>query len=191
MGMVVTVPRFVMRFVMHEWLITLLLTPGLRLARQISRAFLEEQLSGTSTAVAPPRVFAIDAWLEMQWRLSVEAGRLPEARLLSRMEERLLWQEIITSEQDNQGAFTLLQPVLAAEQALQARFDERFPHRVTLLRALHEESDHGIHRVSRFERIEDTDEARNRPEWTAGIDATWLQTLGERGSLLRWIGNAV
>ncbi len=101
----------------------LLLTPGLRLARQISRAFLEEQLSGTSTAVAPPKVFAIDAWLEMQWRLSVEAGRLPEARLLSRMEERLLWQEIITSEQDNQGAFTLLQPVLAAEQALQARHE--------------------------------------------------------------------
>ena len=101
----------------------LLLTPGLRLARQISRAFLEEQLSGTSTAVAPPKVFAIDAWLEMQWRLSVEAGRLPEARLLSRMEERLLWLEIINFEQDNQGAFTLLQPVLAAEQALQARHE--------------------------------------------------------------------
>jgi len=41
------------------------------------------------------------------------------------------------------------------QQELQARFDARFPHRVTLLRALHEESDYGIHRVSRFERLED------------------------------------
>lgn len=35
---------------------------------------------------------------------------------------------------------------------LQAEFDARFPHPVTLVRAYHEESDHGIHRVSRFER---------------------------------------
>ena len=38
------------------------------------------------------------------------------------------------------------------QRSLQDRFDRRFPHRVTLLRAYHEESDHGIHRVSRFER---------------------------------------
>lgn len=35
---------------------------------------------------------------------------------------------------------------------LQAEFDARFPHEVTLVRAFHEESNHGIHRVSRFER---------------------------------------
>ena len=40
------------------------------------------------------------------------------------------------------------------QHALQARFDERFPHRVTLLRAYHEESNFGIHRVSRFERVD-------------------------------------
>lgn len=39
------------------------------------------------------------------------------------------------------------------QQRLQARFDALFPHRVTLLRALHEESNFGIHRVSRFERL--------------------------------------
>ena len=43
------------------------------------------------------------------------------------------------------------------QQTLQAEFDARFPHPVKLVRALHEESDHGIHRVSRFERIEPTD----------------------------------
>ncbi len=39
------------------------------------------------------------------------------------------------------------------QRELQARFDERFPHRVTLVRALHDESNFGIHRVSRFERL--------------------------------------
>ena len=38
---------------------------------------------------------------------------------------------------------------------LQAEFDARFPHPVTLVRALHEESGLGIHRVSRFERTEE------------------------------------
>jgi hypothetical protein len=38
------------------------------------------------------------------------------------------------------------------QQTLQARFDARFAHPVTLVRALHEESNFGIHRVSRFER---------------------------------------
>ena len=40
------------------------------------------------------------------------------------------------------------------QQTLQARFDALFPHPVTLRRALHEESNFGIHRVSRFERID-------------------------------------
>lgn len=38
------------------------------------------------------------------------------------------------------------------QRQLQAAFDARFPHRVTLVRAYHEESNHGIHRWSRFER---------------------------------------
>jgi uncharacterized protein (TIGR03792 family) len=41
------------------------------------------------------------------------------------------------------------------QRTLQARFDALFPHPVTLRRALHEESNFGIHRVSRFERTED------------------------------------
>ena len=43
------------------------------------------------------------------------------------------------------------------QRELQARFDDRFTHPVTLLRALHEESSHGIHRVSRFERNDSPD----------------------------------
>lgn len=37
---------------------------------------------------------------------------------------------------------------------LQAEFDQRFVHPVSLVRAYHDESDFGIHRVSRFERID-------------------------------------
>ncbi len=40
------------------------------------------------------------------------------------------------------------------QQELQNLFDSRFPHPVQLVRALHEESQMGIHRVTRFERID-------------------------------------
>jgi uncharacterized protein (TIGR03792 family) len=38
------------------------------------------------------------------------------------------------------------------QQRLQAEFDARFRHPVTLVSAPHEDSNHGIHRWSRFER---------------------------------------
>lgn len=40
----------------------------------------------------------------------------------------------------------------AFQRALQQMFDERFPHPLTLVAAPHEDSNFGIHRVSRFER---------------------------------------
>ncbi|MEL6892276.1 MAG: TIGR03792 family protein [Actinomycetota bacterium] len=40
------------------------------------------------------------------------------------------------------------------QDRLQSEFDERFGHPVELLRAYHDESDHGIHRWSRFERVD-------------------------------------
>lgn len=36
---------------------------------------------------------------------------------------------------------------------LQSQFDARFPHEVKLMRAYHDESNYGIHRVSRFEQL--------------------------------------
>jgi uncharacterized protein (TIGR03792 family) len=39
------------------------------------------------------------------------------------------------------------------QRTLQQRFDEAFPHDVTLVRAVHEEHGRGIHRWSRFERL--------------------------------------
>jgi uncharacterized protein (TIGR03792 family) len=40
------------------------------------------------------------------------------------------------------------------QRVLQARFDQRFGHPVELIAAHHEDSNFGIHRWSRFERIE-------------------------------------
>ena len=40
------------------------------------------------------------------------------------------------------------------QKKLQAEFDSRFPHPVELIAAPHEDSNFGIHRVTRFERIE-------------------------------------
>lgn len=42
------------------------------------------------------------------------------------------------------------------QRALQATFDERFPHAVRLVAAPHEDAAYGIHRWSRFERVEPT-----------------------------------
>ena len=40
------------------------------------------------------------------------------------------------------------------QKKLQAEFDSRFPHPIELIAAPHEDSNFGIHRVTRFERIE-------------------------------------
>lgn len=44
------------------------------------------------------------------------------------------------------------------QESLQRQFDMRFPHPFELVSALHEESSFGIHRVSRFERIDHNDQ---------------------------------
>jgi uncharacterized protein (TIGR03792 family) len=43
---------------------------------------------------------------------------------------------------------------LELQTHLQEMFDEKFPHRVELIAAHHEDSGFGIHRVTRFERID-------------------------------------
>ncbi len=54
---------------------------------------------------------------------------------------------------DTQGDWDTVGAV-GFQQSLQQQFDERFPHPVELVRAPHEDSRFGIHRVSRFERDE-------------------------------------
>ena len=124
-----------------------LLTPGLRLARQISNAWISEHLAqsthsedknkygrgvfskvvlnaqskGELEVIQPPGVYTVDAWLEAQWRQRVECGQLPVCRLLNRLEERLLWQAVIEQDSDFNEGFKLLLPAAAAEQAMASR----------------------------------------------------------------------
>ena len=53
---------------------------------------------------------------------------------------------------DTQEAWDLVGNT-AFQQQLQAEFDSRFPHPVELIAAPHEDSHFGIHRVTRFERM--------------------------------------
>ena len=54
---------------------------------------------------------------------------------------------------DTQNAWDIVGNV-EFQKKLQAEFDSRFPHPVELIAAPHEDSHFGIHRVTRFERIE-------------------------------------
>ena len=98
-----------------------LLTQGLRLVRGIRSTALREAVNAGTTVIRPPHVQTVDAWLEDVWRRQVESGALPAGRLLDRIAERALWQQIIESDLKEQGDFTLLQVPRAAEQASRAR----------------------------------------------------------------------
>ena len=54
---------------------------------------------------------------------------------------------------DTQEAWDIV-GITEFQKKLQAEFDSRFPHPVELIAAPHEDSHFGIHRVTRFERIE-------------------------------------
>ena len=98
-----------------------LLTPGRRLARALADAVINERIEAGMRAECPPQVFTIDGWLESLWREQVELGLLSPHRLLDRVGERLLWQQIISADLKSQGSFTLIQVSGAAEQASRAR----------------------------------------------------------------------
>ncbi len=101
---------------------TPVLTPGLRLARAITAAWHDYRLGSVSVGAVPvPQVFTIDAWLEGLWRQCVESGVLPVRRLLSRLEERLIWKRIVDADCASAGGFNLVQVNAAAEQAMRCR----------------------------------------------------------------------
>ena len=97
-----------------------LLTPGLRLARQLTEAWVKEALTKREV-IAEPIIQPVDAWLEARWLEAVERGLLPAQRMLSKLEERLLWQQIVEEDHRDSNEFRLLQPSAAAEQARLSR----------------------------------------------------------------------
>ena len=92
----------------------LILTPGKRLARQITSSWLSQR---ECSVARPPAVQTVDAWLEQQWRAAVEAGHLPIAQLLSPVQEQALWQQTVRQDIDHRGDFSLAHPKSAALRA--------------------------------------------------------------------------
>ena len=97
-----------------------LLTPGLRLARQLTQAWVKQALT-EKEVIAEPVIQPVDAWLEARWLEAVERGLLPAQRMLSKLEERLLWQQIVEEDHRDSNDFRLLKPSAAAEQARLSR----------------------------------------------------------------------
>lgn len=95
-----------------------IITPTLRLARRVKSAWAEQ---AQTPALLAPAVFALEGWLETRWRDAVDTGQLPAAKLMSRLEERLLWEQVIEQDLAQADSFSLLQPAKAAQQAMRSR----------------------------------------------------------------------
>ena len=98
----------------------LILTPGKRLARDITRSWVAQQHSNRPVVVTP-RVEALDGWLEGMWSEWAELGRLPSLRLLSHQQELVVWQQIIKEDIAELDGFSLMHPRAAASRAKTAR----------------------------------------------------------------------
>ena len=95
-----------------------IITPTLRLARRVKTAWAEHAEQKTIRAAS---VFALEGWLEARWRDATDSGLLPSAKLLGRLEERLLWEQVIEQDIARSEGFSLLQPGKAAQQAMRSR----------------------------------------------------------------------
>ena len=93
-----------------------IVTPGKRLAREITESWVRYCQSG-SPVIATPRVTTVDSWLEQAWLRAVEAGRLPPARLLSPQQDLAVWQQLVRSDLEERIGFSLTHPRAAAQRA--------------------------------------------------------------------------
>ncbi len=103
-----------------------IVTPGKRLAREITESWVRQCTSG-SPVIATPRVTTVDSWLEQAWLRAVEAGRLPTARLLSPQQDLAVWQQLVRSDLEERIGFSLTHPRAAAQRA-QAAWNKLMMH---------------------------------------------------------------
>ena len=89
-----------------------ILTPGKRLARDITSSWVMHEAAKTSVVSRPP-VEPVDSWLEGLWRGAVETGQLPPQRLLTPPQALALWQQIIRDDLAERVGFSLTHPGVA------------------------------------------------------------------------------
>ncbi len=95
-----------------------IITPTLRLARRVKAAWAE---LAEQAAIQTPSVYALEGWLEVRWRDGSDSGQLPPSKLLGRLEERLVWEQVIEQDLARSDDFSLLQLGKAAQQAMRSR----------------------------------------------------------------------
>ena len=93
-----------------------IVTPGKRLAREITESWVRHCESAGSV-IATPSVTTVDSWLEQAWSRAVEAGRLPPSRLLTPQQDLAVWQQLIKSDLEERIGFSLTHPRAAAQRA--------------------------------------------------------------------------
>jgi ATP-dependent helicase/nuclease subunit B len=103
-----------------------IVTPGKRLAREITESWVRHCESG-SPVIDTPRVTTVDSWLEQAWSRTVEAGRLPPSRLLTPQQDLAVWQQLIRSDLEERVGFSLTHPRAAAQRA-QAAWNKLMMH---------------------------------------------------------------
>lgn len=98
-----------------------LLTPNFRLARRIKAEWDARRIASGERTWEPLPVYPLEGWLVDQWRRAVTLELIPPAALLGQAQQLLIWQQVITEDENRHQQYHLLRPAAAAELASQAR----------------------------------------------------------------------
>ena len=103
-----------------------IVTPGKRLAREITESWVRH-CGSNGSIVATPRATTVDSWLEQAWLRAVEAGLLPPSRLLTPQQDLAVWHQLIRGDLEERIGFSLTHPRAAAQRA-QAAWNKLMMH---------------------------------------------------------------
>lgn len=98
-----------------------LLTPNIRLARNIRAAWNHRQCEQGARAWTPVAVMPLESWLKRAWHSALSRQLVPATILVDSLRKRELWLQVIAADRKAHGNYSLLQPGAAADLAAAAR----------------------------------------------------------------------
>lgn len=93
---------------------TVLLTPNRRLSANLLGAYHQQQVLASKLCWLTPSILPFNAWLQQMWLQYTSNHITPQPLLLNKLQEYLLWEDILT---ENRAADYLLQVAQTAETA--------------------------------------------------------------------------